>query len=121
MVVDTGAPFSVLPYRVCARRPGTRTPSGPHLRPMVGGLPGPEAADELTWLGVRCVMGQLRTSLVDEDGYRSRRLTLAAKLPIAPVRPPLERLIILGQHFFAFNRLTPGAARPVVPTVVERW
>ncbi len=118
IMIDTGAPFSVLPHGVWAHGGvELQSPPGRALRPMIGGAPGPVAPDELAWLGVRCVMGQLRASLVDEEGRPSRPFTLLAKLPVAPLRPPFEKMLVLGQHFFAFNRLTllaqPGRPFPL--------
>ena len=61
VMIDTGAPFSVVPYRFWAQGDlELELPPGRALRPVVGGTPGPEVPDELTWLGVRCLMGQLR-------------------------------------------------------------
>lgn len=115
VAIDTGAPFSVLPYGIWAHgNLEMQLPPGRSLRTVVAGAPGPEVPEELTWLGVQCVMGHLRASLVDEGGRRSQSFTMLAKLPLAPLRPSLEKLILLGQHFFAFNRLAllaqPGRA-----------
>lgn len=87
VVIDTGAPFSVLPYGVWARRDVEFIlPPGRSLRPVIHGAPGLEAPSEMTWLGVRCTMGQARVCLVDEQGLRSLPFTLLAKLPVGPVR-----------------------------------
>jgi hypothetical protein len=101
-ILDTGAPFSVLPYSLWHGQNLACSPLGSQfLTPS--GQPDPEA---LKWLGIACEFGETKAALVDEAPRHSRALRLIAKLPLSVLASHLEGEIILGCNFLADNSLT---------------
>jgi hypothetical protein len=102
VIINTGAPFSVLPYSLWHQRNLACSPLGSQFMTL-SGQPDPEA---LKWFGVACEFGETRAALVDEASRRSRPLRLIAELPRSVVASHLEGEIILGCNFLADNSLT---------------
>jgi hypothetical protein len=101
-VVDTGAPFSVLPYSLWHDRSLSWTPRGRRLTRQGGQVP-----DPLKWQGEDCSLGDTSVSLID-------RRTNAQTGPFLPVAkfvdlrlsdPRLEMIAVLGMNFLADNDL----------------
>jgi len=101
MRLDSGAPFSIIPYSVWQQRQLPWQPLGTEFYTPQGQLD----QHALTWLGVPCFFGELRIRLVDEFIQRSRFLRLVAKLPTHAVASHLEHMALLGCNFLADNSL----------------
>src|SRR5205807_6415542 len=97
MRIDSGAPFSVVPYTLWHQHRLSWQLLGTELYTPGGQLD----CEALTWLGVPCSFGELKIRLVDEFRHRSRFLRLVAKLPVQPVASHLERVALLGCNFLA--------------------
>jgi hypothetical protein len=101
MRIDTGAPFSIVPYSLWHLRQLSWQLLGTELYTQAGQLD----LTALTWQGVPCSFGELRIRLVDEFQQRSRMLRLVAKLPIRPVALHAENIALLGCNFLVDNSL----------------
>jgi hypothetical protein len=101
-MIDTGAPFSVIPFSIRHRPKLEYTPLG-DLFTTLEGEPEPSA---LAWLGVPCELGEVKVTLVDELKNRSRSLRMVAKLPRSPVASHMEKTVVVGCSFLADNNLT---------------
>jgi hypothetical protein len=102
MPIDTGAPFSIVPYSLWHGGNLSWQPLGTEFWTPAG----VRNHTALTWLGVPCHFGELQIRLIDELNQRSRALRLVAKLPLQPVALHLERAALLGYSFLADNALT---------------
>jgi hypothetical protein len=101
-MVDSGAPFSVIPFSLWHDQHLAWQPLGSQF--VRAGEPDPAA---LSWLGVPCQFGQTQVCLFDEQvGTRSARLHLRAKFPSAIVPSHAEKEVILGCNFLVENALT---------------
>jgi hypothetical protein len=100
-MIDSGAPFSVLPYTLW------------HEHNIIYNLLGSQLlrgdkldAAALTWQGVPCRLAETPIRLVDQRANaRSRPLLLTAKLVLAPISSSLEKEAILGDSFLVDNSL----------------
>jgi len=100
--IDTGAPFSVIPYSVRRKHNLWYNPLGNEWMTL-DGEPAPAAS---LWLGIPCEFGEVTVTLVDNLNNRSRSLRVAAKLPRSPVPSHMETTVLLGYNFLADNNLT---------------
>ena len=95
-LIDTGAAYSVVPYRL-ARQIGWSN-LGAHL--ILANQSRPVA-----WLGVAAEMGELEVELVDARfAVRSASLRVVAKVVSQPVSPHLDAFAVLGMSFFLDNQ-----------------
>jgi hypothetical protein len=102
LIVDTGAPFSVLPFSLWHDQYLSWQALGNQF--LVGGQPDIAA---LAWLGVPCQFGETQVRLLDErTGTRSSSLTLRAKFPVATVPYHMEKEALAGNNFVIDNYLT---------------
>jgi len=112
-MIDTGAPFSVIPFSIRHGQNLAYTPLGDLLTTLAGE---PELS-ALVWLGVPCEFGEVKVALVDELNNCSRLLRMVAKLPRSPVASHMEKTVVLGSSFLIDNNLTlmlhPGSRRTV--------
>jgi hypothetical protein len=100
--VDSGAPFSVLPFSLWHDKNIPWQPLGSQF--LRDQKPNPTA---LTWFGVPCQFGQAHVFLLHRPpGIRSKLLSLRAKFPVARVAAPAEKEAILGQSFLVENLIT---------------
>jgi hypothetical protein len=101
-IVDSGAPFSILPYSLWHDRSLSWTSLGRSLTRQGG-----QASDPLTWQGETCSLGRTSVSLIDRRTSRQTGpFLLVAKFvdrPLADAR--LEMLAVLGMNFLADNDL----------------
>jgi hypothetical protein len=95
--LDTGAPFSVIPFHVQQRQ-------GPSWQPISG--------VQVTWSGQRCDLGRIDVWLAtDQPPYLRGRFSLLAKFPRSD--PPGDPIpVLLGLEFFLthlaeFHLLSP--------------
>jgi hypothetical protein len=101
MRIDTGAPFSILPFSLWHRYQLAWQPLGTEFY-TPGGQFEPEA---LTWLGMPCFFGELKLRLIDEIRQRSRSLRLVAKLAMRPVAAHMENTALIGCNFLNDNSI----------------
>lgn len=101
-LIDTGAPFSVVPFSIWNDENLAWQLLGHQLLTLAGQLD----QEALTWLGVPCYFGEVRVALLDESKKRTRSLHLIGKLPCAATSSHLESQVILGYNFLADNSLT---------------
>jgi hypothetical protein len=95
--LDTGAPFSVVPYSLGQRLPWQTL--GHRLLPLPGSAPA-----SLSWQGIPCDLGLSAVRCVDPaTGTRSDPLQLLAKFPQQPGFASLEQTLILGVSLFDDN------------------
>jgi len=106
MRIDTGAPFSIVPYSLWHDVDLSWQPLGTEFYTPVG----VRDPDALAWLGVPCLFGLLQVRLQDEFDQRSKPLRLVAKLPLRAARSHLERAALIGCSFLADNSLTMTVA-----------
>ncbi len=100
--VDSGAPFSVVPYTFWNGRKMPWQSLGTQF--LINGVAVPRA---LTWQGVPCQFGEAVCALTDPaTGAGSRLLTLRAKFPVAPTGTSTDGHILLGCGFFVDNDLS---------------
>ncbi len=101
-IVDTGAPFSVLPYSLWYNRAVAWTSLGQQLTRK--GSPSPEA---LEWQGVNCSLGDTYLQLVDRNtSTLVGPFVVVAKFASQPqTRPQLEMTAVLGLNFLTDNNL----------------
>jgi hypothetical protein len=101
-IVDSGAPFSVLPYSLWHDRNLSWTSLGRRLTRQGG-----QVSDPLKWQGEDCSLGQTSVSLIDRrTSQQTGPFLLVAKFvdrPLADSR--LEMLAVLGMNFLADNDL----------------
>lgn len=109
MRIDSGAPFSIVPYSVWHQRQLSWQPLGTEFYTAGGQL----EREALTWLGVSCFFGELKLRLVDEVQRRSRVLRLVAKLAMRPVASHMENTALIGCNFLNDNsiKMTVDPAR----------
>lgn len=100
--LDTGAPFSILPYTLWHGRNLVCTPLGNQFLTLGGRL----VPTALTWLGVPCVLGEIKVVLIDEADQPSRPLRLIAKLPQSVLPGHMERVALLGYNFLLDNPIS---------------
>jgi hypothetical protein len=101
-VVDSGAPFSVLPFTLWNDKDLAWQFLGNQF--LVGNRPDIAA---LTWQGVPCQFGETQVRLLDDQkGVRSALLTLRAKFPIAKAPSHMEKEALAGNSFLLDNFLT---------------
>jgi hypothetical protein len=102
-MVDSGAPFSVVPYSLWHEQNLNWNPLASQF------LRSDNQVDvaALTWQGVPCRLGEIPIRLVDQQGdARSRPLLLTAKFALSQIRTSLEKEVILGDSFIVDNLLT---------------
>jgi hypothetical protein len=100
--VDSGAPFSVLPYTLWSENQLAWHSLGDTLFRGDQPLPG-----SLIWQGVACRFGEMAVRLLDPTtATRSGPLLLAGKFALAAVPSFVEREPLLGQNFWIDNSLT---------------
>ncbi len=101
-IVDSGAPFSVLPYSLWHDRNLAWTPLGRRLRRQGG-----QGSDPLKWQGVNCSLGQTSVSLIDRrTSLQVGPFFLVAKFVDRPLpEARLEMIAVLGMNFLADNDL----------------
>jgi hypothetical protein len=101
-MVDSGAPFSVVPFSLWHDQNLAWQLLGSHF--FSAGQPDVAA---LTWQGVPCQFGETRVRLLDEQaGVRSAPLSLRGKFPVALIPSPVEQEAILGNDFVIENFLS---------------
>jgi hypothetical protein len=101
-IIDSAAPFSVLPFTLWHDNKLPWQRLGSHLTRNDR----PDRA-ALTWLGVPCELGETQVALVDKaTDSRSRPLRLLAKFALARVSSPAEKEALLGYSFVSDNSLT---------------
>ncbi len=101
-IIDTAAPFSVLPFTLWHVNKLAWQRLGTHLTRK--GKPDLAA---LTWLGVPCELGETQVVLVDRAaGIRSRPLRLLAKFALSRAPSHAEKEALLGDSFVLDNSLT---------------
>src|SRR5262249_24963576 len=112
-MLDTGAPFSVVPFSVWHGFNLACSPLGSQFATLEGKVDD----SALKWQGVPCQFGEVVTHLLDEADNRSRPLRMIAKLPRSPVMLHMESIVVLGYSFLADNNLTltlhPGSRTTV--------
>ena len=101
-VLDTGAPFSVIPFSLWNGQNLSWMPLGSQMLT----LQGQSDPDALKWLGVSCEFGITQFSLLDESKRASRSLQVVGKFVQSPLPPQFEKLVILGYNFLLDNDLT---------------
>jgi hypothetical protein len=101
-ILDTGAPFSVIPFSLWNGQNLSWTPLGSQMLTFQG-QPDPDA---LKWLGVSCEFGVTHFALVDETNRASRSLRVVGKFVRSPLPARFEKDVILGYNFLMDNRLT---------------
>lgn len=95
--LDTGSPYSVVPYRLANLVPWNDL--GGYLI-----LSGQRRAVE--WNGIPCRMGALEVELIDTRAMvRTGPLRLLAKVASQPAPPHLDQAILLGVSFLTDNRI----------------
>jgi hypothetical protein len=101
-IVDTGAPFSVLPYSLWHNRNLSWTPRGRRLTRQGG-----QVSDPLKWQGEDCSLGDTSLSLIDRPtSVQTGPFLLVAKFVDRRLPDPrLEMLAVLGMNFLADNEL----------------
>jgi hypothetical protein len=101
-IVDTGAPFSVLPYSLWHDRNLAWTPRGRRLTPQGG-----QVSDPLKWQGEDCSLGDTSVSLIDrQTSVQTGPFLLVAKFVDRPLTDArLEVIAVLGMSFLADNDL----------------
>jgi hypothetical protein len=92
-IVDTGAPFSVLPYSLWRDRNLAWTPRGRYLTRQ-----GSQVSDALTWQGEDCSLGETSVSLIDRHTSTQTGpfLLLAKFVDIRLPDPRLEMIAVRG-------------------------
>jgi hypothetical protein len=100
-MLDSGAPFSVLPYTLWQEHNIIYNLLGSQL------LRGNKLdATALTWQGMPCRLGEIPIRLVDQRANtRSRPLLLTAKLVLSRIPSSLEKEAIIGANFLVDNSL----------------
>jgi hypothetical protein len=102
LMVDSGAPFSVLPYSLWHDEDLLWQPLGSQF--FRGSRPDGAA---LNWVGAPCQFGETQVRLVNPvTGVRSNLLRLLAKFPVARVSLYLEKEAILGTSFLLENSVS---------------
>ncbi len=100
-ILDTGAPFSVIPFSIWHDREIPWQILGSRLSRQ-----DKQDTAALVWLGVDCRLGETPLILSDKPGgIRSRPMRVIAKFPLSKVSSHLEKEVILGYNFFRENRL----------------
>jgi hypothetical protein len=99
--LDTGAPFSILPYTFWNNNQLPWQELGHQLLTNAG-LPLPHALD---WQGVPSLLGVVQVRLVDEANNLSRVLRVIAKFPTTRLPAFAERAVLLGYNFLEDNAL----------------
>jgi hypothetical protein len=95
--LDTGSPYSVIPYRLANQVPWKDL--GGYLI-----LSGQRSAVE--WNGIPCRMGELEVELVDTHAMlRTGHLRVLAKVARQPAPPHLDQAVLLGVSFLTDNRI----------------
>jgi hypothetical protein len=95
--LDTGSPYSVVPYRLANQVPWKDL--GGYLI-----LSGQRRAVE--WNGIPCRMGALEVELIDTHArVRTNPLRVLAKVASQPAPPHLEQAVLLGVSFLTDNRI----------------
>jgi hypothetical protein len=101
-IVDSGAPFSVLPYSLWHDRNLSWTPRGRRLIRQGG-----QMAKPLKWQGEDCSLGDTSLSLIDRQTNRGTGpFLLVAKFVDRRLSDAgLEMIALLGMNFLADNDL----------------
>ncbi len=101
-IVDSGAPFSVLPYSLWHDRNLSWTSLGRRLTRRGGHVPEP-----LKWQGEDCSLGQTSLSLIDRrTNQQTGPFLLVAKFVDRPLPDArLEMVAVLGMNFLTDNHL----------------
>lgn len=95
--LDTGSPYSVIPYRLASRVPWNDLGG----QVIVAGTVHP-----VEWNGIPCRLGELSMELVDPQAQvRTRGLQVIAKVASQPAAPHLEQAALLGMSFLIDNQL----------------
>jgi len=101
-IVDSGAPFSILPYSLWHGRNLSWTPRGRRLTRRGGQLGNP-----LKWQGEDCSLGDTTMSLIDrKTSLQTGPFLLVAKFVDRRLPDPgLETIAVLGMNFLVDNDL----------------
>jgi hypothetical protein len=99
--LDTGAPFSVLPYTLWHGRNVTWQLLGHQLLDSQG-QPLPSYLD---WHGISCILAEVHLRLTDEANNQSRFLRVIAKLVTRRQSPAMEDIVLLDYNFLHDNSL----------------
>jgi hypothetical protein len=101
-IVDTGAPFSVLPYSLWHDRSIAWTPLGSQLTQLAS-----QTTETLEWQGTPCDLGEAALHLVDlQTQVQAGPFLVVAKFPRQPqARSNLETIALLGMNFLTDNFL----------------
>ena len=115
-ILDSGSPFSIVPYLIWHDQ-------GIPWQALGSRLSRQDKVDTtaLVWFGVDCQLGETALVLSDKpDGIRSRPMRVIAKFPLAKTSSHLEKEVILGYNFFTDNCLEwtlKGLAKGGVGTI----
>jgi hypothetical protein len=102
LIVDSGAPFSVLPHSLWHDKDLLWQPLGSQFLRA-----NRQDRSALNWLGTPCQFGEMQVRLLNPvTGARSNLLRLLAKFPVAKVSLHLEREAILGTSFLLENSVS---------------
>jgi hypothetical protein len=94
--LDTGSPYSVVPYRLAMQVPWKDI--GEHL--LLG-----SQRRSVEWNGIPCRLGEVEVELVDTSAFvRTRALRVLAKIARQQAPSHLEQAVLLGMSFLADNR-----------------
>jgi hypothetical protein len=101
-IVDSGAPFSVLPYSLWHDRNLSWTSLGRRLIRQGG-----QVSDPLKWQGEDCSLGQTSVSLIDRrTSQQTGPFFLVAKFVDRPLPDARQEMIsVLGMNFLTDNDL----------------
>jgi hypothetical protein len=101
-IVDSGAPFSVLPYSLWHDRNLSWTPRGRRLIRQGG-----QMAEPLKWQGEDCSLGDTSVSLIDArtNSQTGAFLLVAKFVDRRRSDARLEMIAVLGMNFLADNDL----------------
>lgn len=95
--LDTGSPYSVVPYRLANQVP---------WKDLGGYLIFSGQRRAVEWNGVPCRMGALEVELIDTHAMvRTGPLRLLAKVASQPAPPHLDQAVLLGMSFLIDNRI----------------
>ena len=101
-IVDTGAPFSVVPFSLWSGNNLSWIPLGSQMLTLKA-QPVPDA---LKWQGLSCELGMAQIALVDETNRASRFLRLVGKFVLSPLPVRFGKDLLLGYNFLMDNPLT---------------
>jgi len=100
-MIDSGAPFSVLPHSLWSGGRLAWTRWGTHLLTASGR----RLARALTWQGLPCALGAIEVDLVDANIRAGPFLVVAKFVESVHSNPAMENLALLGLNFVMDNGL----------------